>query len=153
MKIKENEIFIISTDTVIGLASKINEENQNKIYELKRRSFSKRLVIAVGSIEQLQKLESLSEIQKDYINKYWPGATTLIINGNAFRMPKCNKMQFFINEEGPFYLTSANLSNHSTIIDIEEAKKTFPGLRSFDFCKGSNTPSQIIDTKNGERLR
>lgn len=50
-------------------------------------------------------------------------------------------------------MTSANISNSETIIDIEDAKNTFPKLKAFNFGKGSNKPSIIIDTNTGKRLR
>lgn len=152
-KLEDNEIFITTTDTVIGIGGKVNEEVKNKIYKIKKRDFSKKLIIAIGSIQQLEKLENLTEIHFKYIEKYWPGNTTLIINNNAYRMPDNDLLLNFINEEGPFYLTSANISNESIIIDVEEAKKVFPNLKYFDFGRGSGSASQIIDTKDGRRIR
>ena len=153
MHLKDSDIFITTTDTVLGIGGKVNNVVKSKIYELKKRDLSKPLVIVVGSIQQLEHMESLSSIHKNYIEKYWPGNVTLIINNQAYRMPNNKELLNFINDEGPFYLSSANISNESIIEDIEEAKKVFPNLKYFDFGKGSNVPSIIIDTKDGKRLR
>ena len=77
----------------------------------------------------------------------------MIINETAYRIPKQNGLLDLLIDQGPFYLTSANLSNCSTIKTIEEVRNTFPNLRVFDFGLGSNQPSIIIDTNTGKRLR
>ena len=153
VKVEDNEVFIVTTDTLIGLAGKVNPIVFQKIFELKKRSLNKKLVIAIGSIDQLERMENLQDFHYDYINKYWPGSTTLIINDTAYRIPNQNGLLDLLIDQGPFYLTSANLSNCSTIKTIEEARNTFPNLRVFDFGLGSNQPSIIIDTSTGKRLR
>ncbi|WP_027121617.1 Sua5/YciO/YrdC/YwlC family protein [Mesomycoplasma moatsii] len=151
--LKDYDVFIVTTDTVLGIGGKVNDKVKNKIYKLKKRDLSKKLIIVVSSIEQLKKIENINKIHLEYINKYWPGNVTLIINDNAYRMPNNKELLKFIENEGPFYLSSANISNESIIKDINEAKKIFPNLKYFDFGKGSGTPSIIIDTKTGMRLR
>lgn len=152
-KLGNNELFIATTDTVIGLGGKLNDVILEKIYEVKQRDRSKKIIIVVGSLKQLEKLETLTQIHYEFINKYWPGNTTLIINNQAYRMPNNKKLIKFIKKEGPFYLTSANISNHSTIKSIEDASDVFPGIRCFDFGKGSGEPSHIIDIESGKKIR
>lgn len=151
--LKKYDVFITTTDTVLGIGGKVNDKVKSKIYKLKKRDLSKKLVIVVSSIEQLKKMENINKIHLKYINRYWPGNVTLIINDNAYRMPNNKELLKFIESEGPFYLSSANISNESIIKDIGEAKKIFPNLKYFDFGKGSGAPSIIIDTKTGMRLR
>lgn len=153
MEIKDNDIFITTTDTILGIGGKVNDIVKEKIFSLKKRDKNKRLVIVVASIEQLSKLEDLSTEHLKYIKQYWPGAVTLVINGNAYRMPNNEKLLELIAKEGPFYLSSCNISNESIIEDIEQAKVVFPNLIYFDFGKGNGKPSIIIDTKNNKRLR
>lgn len=152
-KLLNDEIFITTTDTIIGIGGKVNEVVKEKIYKIKNRDKNKPLVIVVSSIEQLSKMEDLKENDMYYINKYWPGNVTLIINGKGYRMPKNEKLLEFIKKEGPFYLTSANISNQEVVKNIDEAKILFPNLKYFDFGKGTGIPSTIIDTKNGRKLR
>lgn len=152
-KINDNELFITTTDTIIGIGGKVNDVVKDKIYKIKKRDLSKRIVIILGSIEQLYEFENVDQIQMEYINKYWPGPTTLIINGNGYRIPANEELRKFIINEGPFYLTSANISNQSHCSTLEEASKIFPDIRIFDFGYGSNIPSSIIDTKDGKKIR
>lgn len=152
-KIKDNDIFITTTDTIIGLGGKVNDVVKEKIYLLKNRDRSKKLIIVIGSIEQLKQMENINDNHLDYINQYWPGNVTLIINEQAYRMPNNKKLLDFINEQGPFYLTSANLSNEKVATTIEEAKAIFPNLIYFDFGQGSGKQSKIINANNGKILR
>lgn len=152
-KIKEHDIFITTTDTVLGIGAKVNDINKHKIYEIKKRDYTKPLIIVVASLEQLKSLEDINNYHLEYINKYWPGNVTLIINNQGYRMPNNKKLLELILNEGPFYLTSCNISNEETIKSIEEAKKVFPNLIYFDFGLGSNKASKIIDTKDGRIIR
>ncbi len=153
MTIKNSDIFITTTDTVIGIGGKVNEEVKNKIYKLKKRDISKQLIIVVSSIDQLSKLENLNSNHYEYINKYWPGATTLIINKNAYRMPNNKNLLKLIEEQGPFYLTSCNISGKPVVKNMNEAKALFPNLLYFDFGSGSNKPSRIIDVDTKKIIR
>lgn len=152
-KINDEELFLTTTDTVIGLGGKVNPVVAQKIYALKQRPLDKRLVIVVANLEQLKQLEKLEAKHYFYIEKYWPGPTTLIINNQAYRIPNQPELCQLIAKEGPFYLTSANLSKCSTIINIQKAKQVFPNLKAFDFGPGSNQASTIIDTETGKKLR
>jgi len=152
--LEENEIFITTTDTLIGIGGKINDINLSTIYQMKQRSKKKKIVILVGSLEQLEKIEKIDGNSMNYIAKYWPGATTLIINNNSYRMPNNKKLLEFIINEGPFFLTSANISGKENCKTIEEAWKIFPSINKvYNFGYGSNIASIIIDVMSGKKLR
>ncbi len=152
--LKKDEIFITTTDTLIGIGSKINKNNLNNIYKLKQRSFNKKIIIMVGSIEQLLKIEKVDEKAMKYVNEFWPGPTTLIINNNSYRMPNQKGLLKLTLKEGPFFLTSANISGQKNCETIEEAKKTFPSVNKvYNFGYGSNIASSIIDIASGRKLR
>lgn len=152
--LKINEIFITTTDTLIGIGSKLNNENLEIIYKLKKRPIDKKIVIVVASINQLKEIEYIDENAMRYIHEFWPGSTTLIINKQAYRMPNQKKLLKLIKEEGPFYLTSANLSGQKVCESIEEAKKIFPLINKvYNFGNGTNIASTIIDVDTGRKLR
>ncbi len=152
--LKKDEIFITTTDTLIGIGSKINNDNLKALYQLKQRPLNKKIVIVVGSIEQLEKLETIDDKTMEYISQYWPGATTLIINHNSYRMPNNKELLNLIEKEGPFFLTSANISGKDNCLTIEEAKKIFPSIKKiYNFGYGTNVGSSIIDVATGRKLR
>ena len=105
-----------------------NEELNN---EMDRLNKMKTTLELRRSVEKLSS-KKLSDVKQDDKQK---GLLNLILN------------------EGPFYLTSCNISNQETIRTIQEAKKIFPNLIYFDFGPGSNKASQIIDTKTGKVIR
>lgn len=72
MYLKKDELFLTTTDTVIGLGGKVNVVVKEKIYKIKNRDPKKQLIIVVSSIQQLKKMESINENQLIYINRYWP---------------------------------------------------------------------------------
>ncbi len=152
--LKKDEIFITTTDTLIGIGSKINNDNLKALYQLKQRPLDKKIVIVISSIEQLKKMENIDQQTLEYIEKYWPGSTTLIINENSYRMPNNKELLKLISEEGPFFLTSANISGENNCKTIEEAKKIFPSINKiYNFGYGTNVASSIIDVATGRKLR
>ncbi|WP_041362898.1 Sua5/YciO/YrdC/YwlC family protein [[Mycoplasma] mobile] len=150
---KFKDVFIVSTDTVTGIGISIHHENPNLLYELKNRPKNKKIAIVVGSIEQARKMPFWNEKAEAFANILWPGAVTLIVNDQAIRMPNCKKLQDFIIDEGPFFLTSANKSGEDPI-EINNAQKIFPEVtKIYNFCKGNGKSSIIIDIETKKRLR
>jgi tRNA A37 threonylcarbamoyladenosine synthetase subunit TsaC/SUA5/YrdC len=68
--LKKDEIFITTTDTLIGIGSKINNDNLKALYQLKQRPLDKKIVIVISSIEQLKKMENIDQQTLEYIEKY-----------------------------------------------------------------------------------
>ena len=66
-KIKEHDIFITTTDTVLGIGGKVNDINKEKIYKIKKRDYTKPLIIVIGSLEQLKSFFYLY----DYFDKLY----------------------------------------------------------------------------------
>ena len=151
--ISPTELILISTDTVVGLAGAVNPLVARQIFTRKHRPATQKLVIAIGTITQLACREVLTNVHYQYIRQYWPGPTTLIINGQAYRMPRGRRLLKFLKKCGPLYLTSANLSATPPAPDLKAARRLFPDLRAFNFGPGSNLPSTILDTATGEKLR
>jgi len=49
---KYKDVFITTTDTVMGIGVPIDKNDGSLIFELKQRPKDKNLIIAIGSIEQ-----------------------------------------------------------------------------------------------------
>ncbi|MDD1372932.1 L-threonylcarbamoyladenylate synthase [Metamycoplasma hyosynoviae] len=153
-KNKYNNLIITTTDTVLGIGGKVNDEVKNNIYELKGRDRSKKLIILVSSIKQAREFKEWNQEAEKLANKYWPGATTLIVNDQGFRMPNQKKLLEFLKENGPHYMTSCNLSNQPVCRTLEEAKILFPEIKNiYNFGSPTQKPSQIIRVEDGKILR
>lgn len=152
---KYKDVFIATTDTVMGIGIPINKNDGSLIFELKKRPKAKSLIIAIGSLKQARKFKGWSKEAEEYAQRYWPGATTLVLSEKlALRIPDNDNLINLLLDKGPCYLTSANISGKKPVASIKEAKKIFKDVNNFyDFGPMSGKSSTIIDVKNGKVLR
>ena len=151
---KYSELIISTTDTVLGIGGKVNEKIKKLIYEIKGRDENKKLIILVSSIKQARMFPEWNIQADQYAKKYWPGATTLVVNNQGFRMPNQKKLLEYLEQNGPIYTSSCNLSNAPVCKTIEDAKLIFPEIKNiYNFGKMTQQPSQIIRVEDGEILR
>ncbi|MGX9340443.1 L-threonylcarbamoyladenylate synthase [Mycoplasma sp. 4044] len=151
---KYDDVFVTTTDTVLGLGVRLKDNNLDLLYELKQRDLTKKIIILVADIEQAKQIVEWNQKAEQVAEKYWPGAVSLIVKGQGFRMPNQPKLLEFLRKNGPCYVTSCNISNQQVAKNLEEAKKIFPQLTKFyDFGELSGQPSKIIDLDNGKIIR
>ncbi|WKX02495.1 L-threonylcarbamoyladenylate synthase [Candidatus Mycoplasma mahonii] len=148
------ELFLTTTDTVVGIGAPVSPKNKKAIMKIKFRSNDKKLIIMVGSIVHAKKLKGWTEIATHFAEKVWPGQTTLVINDTlAVRVPDKPALQGLLRLKGPCYMTSANKSGKKHL-SLADAKETFPKILEYhDYGEGSERPSKIIDIRNNEVLR
>ncbi|MBX4209843.1 MAG: Sua5/YciO/YrdC/YwlC family protein [Mollicutes bacterium PWAP] len=154
---KYKNIFIATTDTILGIGAPIKDSNKELIYELKKRPKAKNLIIMISSLEMgLKNFENIfTDKAIKYAKKYWPGNTTLVFNDDiAIRIPNNNKLIKMIDEIGPIFMTSANISGEKNY-SLKKAKKVFKDkiTNFYDFGKMSGKSSKIIDIRTGKFLR
>ncbi|CBH40686.1 Sua5/YciO/YrdC/YwlC family protein [Mycoplasmopsis agalactiae] len=148
-----NDIFICTTDTVTGIGGPVNDNTLKSIYYLKNRPISKKIIILVGSVGQAREFKEWNHEADEFAAKYWPGAYSVIVNNQGFRMPNNLKLCQFLIKNGPMYVTSANISGQEPI-DISEASKYFPLVKNvYDFGKGNNKASQIYNLDEKKWIR
>lgn len=132
---------VIPTETVYGLAAKIDSENAlNKIFEIKGRPKDNPLIIHISSYEMLYNIvdNDIPEEYKALMDKFWPGPLTLIFkskgiisssvkgssssNTIAVRMPKSKLLRSLIEKIGvPLAAPSANTSGKPSPTCIQHA--------------------------------
>lgn len=142
-KIKNGGIVIFPTDTVYGIGSIPLKSSLNKIYEIKHRDFSKKIIALISSNDILKNIvdesdENLLKIQK-ILQFYWPGELTIIFKANknftnkfdetmetiGVRIPQSKIALNLIEKVGGILLTSsANLSGEKSTIKLKEINKT-----------------------------
>lgn len=152
---KYKEIFIATTDTVLGMGAPISKHNKKAIYDLKKRPLNKPLITMVGSLEQARELACWTKEAEKMAIKVWPGATTLVLSSQvSVRLPDNVKLCNLIKKIGPIYMTSANISGDKPYT-LEQAREIFRGkiTKFYDFGLGSNKPSTVIDVKTGKVYR
>jgi len=139
--LRGNGVAIMPTDTIYGLFGRAeNKETIDRIYNLKKRAPEKPCIILIGDIKELEKFSvSLSEEQKNKLEKYWPGSVSVILDcpsdsfaylhrGTktlALRIPNLPSLRDLLLKTGPLIAPSANPEGLLPVEDIAKAKEYF----------------------------
>ncbi|QGZ97626.1 Sua5/YciO/YrdC/YwlC family protein [Mycoplasma sp. NEAQ87857] len=139
-------IIICSTDTVWGIGGPVDDLTLKLIYQLKQRPIDKKIMILVGSIEQARSFKQWNTKAEQLAIKLWPGAYSIIVNDQGFRMPNQPLLIKYLLENGPMYMTSANISGQTPVNSIIQAQKIFPQVsKIYDFGPCSDVSSTIYN--------
>ena len=163
----KGKIIAFPTDTVYGIGALIDDEVAiKKIYNLKKRNLNKPLAVLAASIDDI--LPYVEEIRLDVkilMEKYWPGALTIIFKKSAktlpsvtcgldtigFRIPNDETALEILKKVGPIATTSINISGQPPLNDYHEIEKEFGDEIDYLFekeVKSSNVSSTVIDCTN-----
>lgn len=148
-KIKEildnDGVIIFPTDTVYGIACNcFSEKAIKKVFDIKKRPENKPINVLSNNLDKIKLVsKNISEKEKFLINKYMPGALTIILDKNekvsdiltagldtiGVRIPKNNiSLRILENVSYPLATTSANISGDSAGIKITDFLKEFDGV-------------------------
>ncbi len=146
---KDTRVWVMCTDTVIGIHARVfDEEAKKRIYKIKQREKNKKFIVLIGSFSDLKKFGiTPSKRLRDFLQKIWPGPVSVVIEGQAFRMPNDPELLAFLKKIGPVLSSSANLSGKETVKSISEAKKLF-GEQIDEYlpcCPKSKKPSLVVE--------
>ena len=143
-------IYILPTDTCYWIACAFDDKkNYEKIYKIKKRSHDKPLAIMVKNFQWLRENSDLTDEQVDFCERYEKPFTVLTHSRNielfleyaddnedyfinkdvytqiAFRVAHNGMQESLINDVGPIWLTSANLSGAGETYDIKKIDSDF----------------------------
>ena len=148
-KIKEildnDGVIIFPTDTVYGIACNcFSEKAIKKVFDIKKRPENKPINVLSNNLDKIKLVsKNISEKEEFLINKYMPGALTIILDKNekvsdiltagldtiGVRIPKNNiSLRILENVSYPLATTSANISGDSAGIKISDFLKEFYGV-------------------------
>ena len=142
--IKNGEIVVFPTETVYGIgANALDSKAVEKIFKAKNRPADNPLIVHISNYKMLDMItEKVSKLEKDIMNKFWPGPLSIILNKKenilpdnvtasletiAVRMPR-NKIALELIEKSnlPIAAPSANISSRpsgTNICDIFDELK------------------------------
>ncbi len=164
--LKLGRIGVIPTDTIYGIVgSALNPAAVEEIYNLRKRSLDKPMIILISSLDDLNKFDiELNPKQKEFLEKNWPNPLSVILsceseefkylhrgtNSLAFRMPNDKNLLEILNKVGPLVAPSANFEGEKPAENIGEAKKYFGDKVSFYLDGGVmySTASTLVEFKN-----
>ena len=158
--LKSGETILYPTDTMWGIGCDAMSDNATKkIFEIKKRDYSKGLICLASSFEMIQDYADINEIEI-YKNVSNETPTTFILenprnisnyvlgnhNSVAFRVPNNNFCISLIEAFGrPLVSSSANLSGHlmpknydDISLDIKKNVGYIVKLKKFKDCKVSS---------------
>ncbi|MBK1989707.1 L-threonylcarbamoyladenylate synthase [Sphaerospermopsis aphanizomenoides BCCUSP55] len=159
---KAGKLISFPTDTVPALAT--IPEKAELIYIAKQRSLDKPLILMAANAEDLWdyvKGDNIEyEIWQEVVNKYWPGALTLVLPASnkvpkvmnpgdpttiGVRVPNHQVAKNILAQTGPMATTSVNLSGQPALENRDEIAENFPDVLTVEATeyKGLGTPSTV----------
>ena len=162
-------LVITPTDTVYGIMGDSLDENViRKVYSVKRRTFSKPLILLMSDVEMIKKYTSnISDVEWDLINHFLPGLVTIILKKNdlvnplitsnsdyvGIRIPNNSELVEIIKKLGrPVISTSANISDRDVITRVDMiSDELLSGIDYvYDGGEINNLSSTIIRVVDGK---
>jgi len=129
--LQAGKLVILPTDTVYGLAAQADDKEAiAEIYKVKRRPQAKALSVVVFAPEHAKKLVHISPLAQALMDKFWPGALTLVLPALrgaptlAVRCPDIGWTQAFtkLGFTSPLVLPSANTSGLPAPVTAAQAQ-------------------------------
>ena len=166
--LKKGKIIITPTDTIYGImADATNDEAVKKVYEAKKRSFDKPLLLLVNGLDMLKEyVLGIDDLTKKVIDEYWPGPLTILFKKNdkvskyvtnneyvGIRYPDNKIIKEILDEfKKPVISTSANISDSDVITEVEMIPDEL--LEKIDYVldggKLSNVSSTLIKIEDNK---
>lgn len=161
LQVKDGTVAVIPTDTIYGIiGSALNIKTVEKIYNLRRRTSSKPMIILIESVKQITDLGiELSLDQIKLLSQLWPNPLSIVIDAPskklhylhrdkkslAFRMPNNEFLLKLLKITGPLVAPSANFEGEKPAINIDDAKEYFNDSVSFYIDAGElkSKPSTV----------
>ena len=134
--INRGEVVVCPTDTGYAFAANaLDTRAIARVFDLKGRSFSNPIHVAVGSIEEAGKYAQINEVARYLAGHFLPGALTIVLPKKetipsmlvagldtvGIRIPDNNViLKLTAAAERPLTTTSANISGQPTPYTVEE---------------------------------
>ena len=119
-------VAVIPTDTVYGLAARPDRPAAvDRLYTIKGREAKKPIALLASDIAAVERFGYLVKGKaRELADKHWPGALTLVIGAEGFRIPGHAETRELIAAcGGVLRVTSANLSGRRPATDAPQALK------------------------------
>ena len=161
----EGKVIVFPTDTVYGLGCRIDDLVAiKKIYDIKNRDYSKPLAVLAPNDKIDDYVLNINSQAKQLMNKYWPGALTIIFNKSdrvndmvtsnldsiGIRVPNSEIALKVLNRFGLMCTTSINISGSDALNNIEDIEKYFKDKIDYlviDECSLSKVSSTVVDAR------
>jgi L-threonylcarbamoyladenylate synthase len=131
------ELVVIPTDTVYGVAGRLDVHAVDALFSLKQRSYDKPLPILGADLEALAEIARFDGRARALAERFWPGPLSLVVSraegfglplgrggeaSVAVRVPAHPVALDILRRSGPLAVTSANLSGEAEAHSIHDAR-------------------------------
>lgn len=156
-------IVVFPTDTAFGIGCRIDKPGSiDKLFKIRKRPYSQATPVLVSGFEMAKKytLEIPKDVKKQLIDKFWPGALTIILSARVdkipnlvrgggknigLRMPNSSIILEIIKKVGvPILGPSANLHGEKTPFTKQELDIKL--LKEVDFVVDGNCSLKDVST-------
>ena len=168
-RLLQGDIIAFPTDTVFGLACIMDKEIIKKVYIAKGRDFNKPLPVMCSGAEMIEKIAYVDDKTKRIIDKFMPGALTIVFNKKesvddyvtqnkktiGIRVPDDKWIIELIEGIGkPIMVTSANISDTGSLLKWKDVYEEMNGKIDGIVCEDArgDKSSTIIDASDGLKL-
>lgn len=156
--LRKGGIIIYPTETQYGMGADVaNRKAVKKIFVIKQRPEEKKIIWAFSDVAMIKKYFKLDRQQEKLCRALMPGPFTLVISGQAFRIPDNDTARKIIRKFGmPVTTTSANISGRKAPAKIKEIIKLFDGKVDVIIDGGdlpARKPSTVFDWETKIILR
>lgn len=147
-------VAVIPTDTVYGLAARPDfDEAVDRLYTIKGRELKKPIALLASDIEAIERFGYPVEGKaRELAEKYWPGALTMVVGKEGFRIPDHAQTRELIAAcGGVLRVTSANLSGRHPATDAPQALKDVGLSADYvvdDGVSPGGVPSTVVRVKD-----
>ena len=163
------KLIAFPTDTVFGLACVMDIDAIKKVYIAKGRDFNKPLPVMCSGYEMISKIAYVDEKTKRIIDKFMPGALTIVFKKKdeldpyitqgkptvGIRVPNDEWIINLIEKIGkPIMVTSANISDTCSLLKWEDVYFQMNEKIDGIVCENArgDKSSTIIDVSDGLKL-
>ena len=168
--IRSGGVIAFPTDTVYGIgASAIDEDAIEKLYLIKGRSQEKAIPVLMADLEELTQITPApGEMVQVVMDKFWPGALTLILpllaglpsnlsptQSVGIRIPGFDLTRELLRHTGLLAATSANLSGQESARNAEQVRENLSGKIDLILDGGispGGVASTVLDCTKAEPL-
>lgn len=159
--LRRGGVVIFPTDTVYGIGARFDSETAiQRIRNIKKSHQD--FPILISDFKQLHQLVQLNPTALYLVQKYWPGALTLVLKskrGNekiALRMPDSDLVRTLINMLGaPIIGTSANFHGQKSVTrfkDLEPKLVRLADMTIVGECPGGIESTVVDATVNPPKV-
>ena len=117
-------VAVIPTDTVYGLAARPDfPDAVDRLYTIKGRELKKPIALLASDIAAIERFGyPLVGKARELAERHWPGALTLVVGKEGFRIPDHDRTRRLLADcGGVLRVTSANLSGRRPATDAPQA--------------------------------